>query len=95
MEMPWWLSLVWAVVAPVLVALLGWVALTFLKLRDRITATEAEVAGIKNRCFERGNNNKEMADAVRGLSAGINRIDRNMIRIGSKVGVLDLEQHNR
>ena len=59
---------------------LSWLSLTLLRHRDRL-------GQIGSRCEERGRRLSAGDTALRELTGAIGRIERNIIRLGSKAGI--------
>lgn len=104
-ETPFWLQIVWAVAAPLIVALICWTAATFLKIRSelakqrrdseaRFASLEKDIAAIHQRCASRIELSTGQDRKIDGLTMAIHRIDRNIIRIGAKAKVDELENWN-
>jgi hypothetical protein len=85
-EMPVWLQVIYAIVAPVLLSVAGWVTVQVWNMRIRMAELEADIQNIKPKC--------ERHDAMlSGLNSAVSRIDRNIVRLGMASGVKDIENH--
>lgn len=85
--MPVWLQVVWAIGAPLGLSVMGWVAVQTWNMRIRMAKLEAEIVAMQPKCTKHD-------ELLSGLSAGINRIDRNIVRLSTKLNVEGIENYS-
>ena len=89
--MPVWLQVVWSVMAPLLVLAIAWLARTIVCFHTKLVEVRRDIAAINERCAFRGQQLEDGNRRMERQAVGMNRIDRNVVRLGAKIGAEDLE----
>ena len=89
--MPIWLQVMLGIAVPLFLGIVSWLAREFWALRIKVVTLEKDIATINQRCAWHSGESAKLEAQTTMMRDAINRIDRNIVLLGSKVGAVNLE----